>query len=249
MSRTPNRCTGAWRRDQSGLGLIELLVVIAISLLMLAGLFSIVYGTRQNYLAQNQLAQLQDSERLAMNLITSIVQTGGYFPNPTVNTLTGSLPAAGNFTAAGQAYFGQTVAGNDQLYVRYVAGTNDGVMDCNGNTNSTGANLTDVNYFYIANNQLVCQVTANGVAKAAQPLVNGVTGMAIQYGVNVNNDGNNSAEQYLTAGNMLPAYWNQVVSVRITLTFANPLTGQTAAGPGPVAAPTLNRTIDLLNRI
>jgi len=243
MTRTPVRPIGAWRRPQSGLGLIELLVVIAISLLMLAGLFSIVYGTRQNYLAQNQLAQLQDSERLAMNLITSIVQTGGYFPNPTVNTLIGSLPPAGAFTAAGQAYFGATVGANDQIYVRYVAGTNDGVMDCNGNTNGTGASLTEVNYFYVANNQLVCQVTANGVAKAAQPLVNGVTGMAIQYGVNVNNDGTNSAEQYLTAGAMLPAYWNEVVAVRITLTFTNPVPGQAGA------APTLSRTIDLLNRI
>jgi len=248
MTRTSHRHIAAGRRKQSGLGLMELLVVILISLLMLAGLFSIVYGTRQNYLAQNQLAQLQDSERLAMNLITSIVQTGGYFPNPTVNTLIGSLPAAGNFAAAGQAYFGQTVAGNDQLYVRYVAGTNDGVMDCNGNTNGTGASYVDVNYFYVANNQLVCQVTANGVANAPQPLVNGVTGMTIQYGVNVNNDGNNSAEQYLTAASMAP-YWNLVVSVRITLTFANPLTAQTAAGSAPVVAPTLTRTIDLLNRI
>ncbi|HXW65021.1 MAG TPA: prepilin-type N-terminal cleavage/methylation domain-containing protein, partial [Burkholderiaceae bacterium] len=147
MTRTSHRHIAAGRRKQSGLGLMELLVVILISLLMLAGLFSIVYGTRQNYLAQNQLAQLQDSERLAMNLIASIVQTGGYFPNPTLNTLVGSLPAAGNFAAAGQAYFGQTVAGNDQLYVRYVAGTNDGVMDCNGNTNGTGASLIDINYF------------------------------------------------------------------------------------------------------
>lgn len=248
MTRARNRRTAAWMRKQSGMGLIEFLVVILISILMLMGLFSIVYGTRQNYLAQNQLAQLQDSERLAMNLITSIVQTGGYFPNPTVNTLASSLPIAVNFAAAGQAYYGVTVAGNDQLYVRYVAGTNDGVMDCNGNTNGTGASLTDVNYFYIANNQLVCQVTANGVAKAPQPLVNGVTGMTIQYGVNVNNDGNSSAEQYLTAAGMAP-YWNQVVSVRITLTFANPLTFQTAAGPVPVATPTLSRTIDLLNRI
>ncbi len=249
MMRARDRRSSTCLRNQAGVGLVELLVVIAISLLMLAGLFSIIYGTRQNYLAQNQLAQLQDSERLAMNLLTSIVQTGGYFPNPTVNTAVGSLPVSGLFTLPGQAYFGATVAGNDQLYVRYVAGTNDGVMDCNGDTNSTGANLTDVNYFYIANNQLVCQVTAGAAAKAAQPLVNSVTGMAIQYGVNVLNDGTNSAEQYFTAANMQPAYWNEIVSVRITLTFANPLTGQTGVGAAPVAAPTLTRTIDLLNRI
>jgi len=242
------RATSAVRRAQSGIGLVELLVVILISLLMLAGLFSIVFGTRQNYLAQNQLAQLQDSERLAMNLMTSVIQTGGYFPNPTANTLAAALPPSGNF-ASGQAYYGVTVGAADQLYVRYVAGTNDGVMDCNGNTNGTANPLTDVNYFYVANNQLVCQVTANGVAQPPQPLVNGVTGMTILYGVNVNNDGNSSAEQYLSAPSMTPAYWNEVVSVRITLTFASPLTGNTRPGQQAVAAPTLTRTIDLLNRI
>jgi len=232
--------------------MVELLVVILLSLLMLAGLFSMVYGTRQNYLAQNGLAQLQDSERLAMTLLTSVIQTGGYYPNPLNTRLNTALPVAlPLFANAGQAYFGATVGANDQIYVRYQAGTNDGVMDCNGNTNGTANPLTDVNWFYIANNQLVCQVTANGVAQLAQPLVNGVTGMTILYGVNVNNDGNNSAEQYLNAAAMAatPAYWNQVVSVRITLTFANPLTGVTAPGAAPVAPPTLTRTIDLLNRI
>jgi len=248
MKSAAARSAGALRRAQTGIGLVELMVVVLISLFMLAGLFSIVYGTRQNYLAQNQLGQLQDSERLAMTLITSVVQTGGYFPNPTVNTLNAALPPSGNF-AAGQAYFGVTGATGDQLYVRYQAGTNDGVMDCNGNTNGTAASIVDINYFYVANNQLVCQVTANGVAQPPQPLVNGVTGMTILYGVNVNNDGNSSAEQYLSAAAMTPAFWSQVVSVRITLTFANPLTPQTAPGPGAVAGPTLSRTIDLLNRI
>ena len=249
MRRTAGGPVPAPRRVQSGLGIIELLVVILISLLMLTGLFSIVYGTRQNYLAQNQLGQLQDSERLAMNLVANVVQTGGYFPNPTAVTVIQALPAAAVFASAGQAFFGVTSAAGDQIYVRYVAGPGDGVMDCNGNTNGGAAAITDINLFYVANNQLLCQVTVSGVARPPQPLVNGVTGMTILYGVNVNNDGNNSAEQYFSAPSMLPAYWNQLVSVRVTLTFANPLTGATAPGAGQVAAPTLTRTIDLLNRI
>jgi type IV pilus assembly protein PilW len=233
---------------QSGMGLIELMVAILISLLMLLGLFSIVYGTRQNYLAQNQLGQLQDSERLAMTLLTNVVQTGGYFPDPTVSTAATRLPAVTvlgiPFANAGQPIYG--VAG-DQIYVRYVAGTADGVMDCNGATNTTAAPLSLINTFYVNNSQqLVCQVIANGVAGTVQPLVNGITTMNVLYGVDTNGDG--SADEYLAAAAMTAPNWNAVVSVRIQLTFTDPLTGATAPGSGPAVNPQLVRTIDFLNR-
>jgi len=247
MKRLPSRSIRAARR-QRGMGLVELLVVMLISLFMMMGLFSIVYGTRTNYMAQNQLSQLQDSERLAMNLISNVVQTGGYFPNPATTTAAAALPPA---TIAGIAFAsGQAISGvaGDQIYVRYVAGTNDGIMDCNGQTNTTGAALTDVNTFYVnGSQQLVCQVIANGVPGAVQPVVNGVTGMAVMYGVDVNAD--LSADEYQTAAQVNAAgAWNNVVSVRVTLTFANALAGAAAPGAGAAPQPTLTRVIDLLNK-
>lgn len=247
MKRSPFRLIHG-PRAQRGIGLIELLVVMLISLFMMMGLFSIVYGTRTNYLAQNQLSQLQDGERLAMNILSGVVQTGGYFPNPATTTATAALPAA---TIAGVAFAsGQAISGvaGDQIYVRYVAGTNDGIMDCNGQTNTTGAALTNVNTFYVnGSQQLVCQVIANGVAGAVQPVVNGVTAMAVMYGVDVNAD--LSADEYRTAAQVTAAgAWNNVVSVRVTLTFANALTGAAAPGSAAAAQPTLTRVIDLLNK-
>lgn len=238
----------AVRRSQAGLGMIELLVVMLISLLMLMGLFSIVYGSRTNYQAQNQVGQLQDSERLAMSVLANVVQTGGYFPNPATSTPNTALlggASAGVTWAGGQALSG--VAG-DQIYVRYAAGSADGVMDCNGQTNTTGGTVIDINTFYVnANQQLVCQVYANGVASAVQPLVNGVTAMTVLYGVDTNSD--LSADRYMTAAQVTAAAaWLAVVSVKVTLTFANPLTGSTAPGAGTPALPTLTRTIDLLNK-
>jgi type IV pilus assembly protein PilW len=231
------------RRAQTGAGLIELMIAVAISMILLFGLFSVLYGTRQTFTAQNQFAQLQDNERMAMTLLANVVQTGGYFPNPTTSTLAAALPVSGNFTA-GQAVYG--VAG-DQILVRYAAGTADGVMDCTGQTNAGGATAIDVNTFYVLNNQLVCQATDNGVAGAPLALVNNVTAMSILYGVDTNADG--SADRYLTAGAMTAAAWNTVVSVRISLTFANPLTGNTGVGTSAATAGvlTLTRTIDLFN--
>lgn len=236
------------RARQSGIGLLELLVVIAISLFMLAGLFSMVYGTRQNFLAQNQLAQLQDSERLAMNLVTNVVQTAGYFPNPATSTSTQALPVVtGVFATAGQSVYGTTPTTGDQLAIRYVAGSNDGVMDCNGQTNGSGASQTDINLLYVdvVNKQLVCQVTANGVAGAANPLVSGVSGMAVLYGVDTNGDG--AVDQYMTATQVNTANsWLSVLSVRVTLTFSYQLAGMTAGSATNTVQ--LTRNIDLLNR-
>lgn len=238
-------CGAPARRAQAGAGLIELMVAIMISMILLFGLFSFVYGTRQTFTAQNQFAQLQDNERMAMTLLANVVQTGGYFPNPTATTLAAALPASGNF-AGGQSIYG--VAG-DQIQVRYAAGTADGVMDCTGQTNTGAATVIDINTFYInaATNQLVCQVSVNGVAGVPVALVNGVTGMAILYGVDTNGDG--SADEYLAAGAMNAAAWNTVVSLQIQLTFSNPLTGATRTGTTAATAGvlTLTRTIDVLN--
>jgi type IV pilus assembly protein PilW len=246
------------RARQSGLGLIELMVVVLISLIMMAGLLALVFGSRQNFTAQFQMAQLQDNERLAMTLVTNVLQTGGYFYDPALQKPAAAFPAStanGTNFAGGQYVYGTgNYTGNDQIYVRYYVGPNngsassDGTMDCTGATNpSTSAPLMDVNYFYInaATNQLMCQVNGG----TAQPLVSGVTAMNILYGVAT--AGTTSAVQYVTAaalnGPSPPATWTQVVSAQVKLTFT---TVATSAGANimPMTV-TLTRTIDLLNRV
>lgn len=237
------RAAGALR--QAGMGMIELLIVILISLFMLAGMFALVYGSRQNFLAQNQLAQLQDSERLALTILAQVVQSAGYYPNPTVATSTQALPATGVFGAAGQSVYGVT---GDAVTVRYVEGTSDGVMDCTGQTNTSGAAMNKWNTFAVVGGQLVCTVTSNGIAGAAVPLVSGVTAMTVLYGVDQNGD--SSADQYLPAAAVTAAgSWNSVVSVKVSLTFANPTTGTNTQMAANAAALTITRNIDLLNRI
>jgi type IV pilus assembly protein PilW len=243
------------RHAQAGLSMIELLVAVAISLLMLMGLFSIVYGTRQNFLAQNQLGILQDNERMAMTLLTNVIQTAGYFANPQSATQSGALPvdSTNHFTTAGQSIYGTaaTTGTSDQISVRYLAGTNDGVMDCQGQTNSSGAAQMDVNTFWVdtVNQQLKCTATDGTAAATTQVLVTNVTNMTVSYGVAA--AGTTSAVQYISSANMTAANWASVVSVQVTLTFANPLTGTIAATGGNAAnfPPTLTRTIDLLNTV
>ena len=240
-----------------------MMVVMVIAILMLFGLFSIQYGTRQNYLAQNQLTQMEDGERLAVTDLASVVQEAGYFPDPTVESEATALPVAslpnvsGQPFSAGQGVFGISSQTNgvetDVLYARYKTAPTDGIMDCTGATNASGADEIVVNEFSVINNQLVCTVSDNGGAMTTYPLVSNVSGMTVEYGVDTNNDG--SADEYLaasviTATNSATVNWNNVVSAKVVLTFATPFTGVAAVGAPGVIAPsiTLARTISLLSR-
>jgi len=225
------------------MGLIELLIAMALGLVIVAGMLSVLYGTRSTSLAQNGIAQMQDDQRLALMMLTNTVQGAGYFPNPLTSTLTAELPANSTFANAGQSVAGATgaAAPGDTLRVRYEAGVGDGTMDCNGRGNTSGANLVMVNTFSVdVNSNLICSV--NGAAAVA--LAGSVQNFQVFYGVDTDGDG--STDRYIAAGAMTTANWNNVVSVRITLTFNNPLAGQ----PGqPNTLAPITQVIALLSRV
>jgi type IV pilus assembly protein PilW len=228
---------------QIGMGLIELLIAMAIGLAIVGGMLSMLTSTRATSLAQTGMSQLQDDQRLALMMLTNTVQGAGYFPNPLTSTLNTELPANATFVNAGQSVAGATgaAAPGDTLVVRYEAGTADGSMDCNGRGNTSGANLMMVNTFSVdANNNLVCSV--NGAA--AQALAGSVQNFAVFYGVDTNADG--SVDRYIAAGAMTTANWNNVISVRVTLTFLNPLAGQ--PGQANTLAP-ITQVIALLSKV
>lgn len=237
------------RKNQQGFGLIELFIGIAISLFLLAGLVTLFAGTRQNFDAQGKLSQLQDDQRMAMGMLSMVIQEAGYYPGPTTTVATTAFPADTGtpitFGSAGQSISGTSTSGSpDTVSVRYMASaagstSSDSIMDCNGGTNSsTTLSAIYVNKFAVnSQNELTC--TVNGAT--ARSLVGGVSNLAVLYGVDP--DGNGSINQYLSASNMTSALWPTVRSIKVTLTFLNPLAGQ----PGQAATLPFTRIISLMN--
>jgi type IV pilus assembly protein PilW len=233
-------------RAQRGFTLVELMVTVAIALFLLYGLVTIVETVRRTSLDQQSLAQLQDQQRFAMTVLTDVIQAGGYFPDPTAWTPASSLPAVAPF-AQGQPFFGthNAAAPGDTIGVRYRTALNDGVINCTGGSN-TAFNPSHVytNSFSVsAAGQLQCAL--DGAAPV--PLVSGVTNLTIYFGVKRNfaiTDYN--VDTYLTADQMLAADWNNVSSVRIILTFTNPL----YKGPGTGQPPTItfDRVVEVMAR-
>jgi type IV pilus assembly protein PilW len=225
-------------RGQNGFTVVELLIALLIGLFLLGGLLTLVQDSRRSFAGQNALSQLQDSERLAMTMMTDVIQTAGYFPNPTLNTAIIALPAAG-VMAAGQSLVGtgafNAAAPGDTITVRYATTSGDGVLNCIGGTNTSGAAapLLYTNVFSVVNGQLVC--TLNGTVYPLVGAVNGTAGgiivnnLSIRYGISNGGTAGNVNEYVDATG--VPV-WTQVISVQITLTFNNPLWSAANVGQG-----------------
>lgn len=231
---------------QSGFGLIELMIALAISLFMLLG-FSVVFlNLQQSFGAQNQLAQLQDSERFILTALTTTIENAGFFPDPVRSTAETFLPAAtasyGSFSA-GQGLVGADGApgGSDTVTARYVSASGTGLLDCLGAANTSGHDLVMTNTFSIsASNELLCS-TDGGATTVA--LVGGVAAMSALYSVDT--DGNGQAYQVLKASEVIAGdYWGRVKTVRITVAMLNPY----AAQAGQPATLSWQQTINVMNK-
>lgn len=236
-----------FRRLQKGFSLVELMVAMAIALFLIGGVLTVFGNTRNTYTSQNKLAQLQDDQRLAMTLITDVVQAAGYFPEPVAMTADGEFPTA-TITAAGQAITfgtaGQAIAGatnattaGDIIAVRYETnGTllNDNVVDCTGTISAAKIVLTNT-FSLDANNNLLCTVDG----KPPIQLVSGVTNLQVWYGLKTDfTVDDNQVDTYVPTADMQTADWPNIISLRVKLTFKNPLFGT----PGQTAA--TSQTLD-----
>jgi type IV pilus assembly protein PilW len=249
---------------QRGVGLVEILVALVVALFLLLGLATIFATTESTYGSQQSLSTLQDSERLAVILLTNAIQTGGYFPNPDTTTSATAFPVVAPYMIAGQPVSG-TTGPPDTVRARYITAPADPIENCNGgnklnvnggaNPNPVGgANVSYDNVFSIgidpATNVSSLQCSVNGAA--AKSLVDGITSMTVLYGVDTTASPppGGSATTYMTAAavsawNGGQSAWNYVKSVRITLTFLNPLAGP----PGQPATLPYTTTIPVMNRL
>jgi type IV pilus assembly protein PilW len=235
-------------RHARGFTLIELMITVSIALFLVGGLLTILQNVRVTYNNQQALVQLQDEQRFALMVLTDAVQSAGYFPNPTAQDINSAFPASGNF-GADAVFYGTHTAGaadnvaTDTLSTRFVTALGYGPVLCNGTDSSTVAgtnNYTET--FSLVAGQLMCSV--NGAAPVA--LVNNVTAMAVYYGVKRDValvDYN--VDTYETFDNVNASDSQNISTVRVVLTFVNPLAGQTTSQPATI---TLERVIEVMSR-
>ena len=213
-------------RRQRGFTLVELMVTVAIALFLLGGLVYVVQTVRNTYSNQQALVQLQDQQRFAITLLTDVIQSGGYYDSPVTDTAASALPLdAANGFVSGQAFAGTQGAAapapGDTIAVRFRTAQRDGIINCTGGQNTAfSPNHVYTNTFSVANGQLRCSL--DGAAPV--PLVSGVVNLQVYYGVKRLLPATDyNVDTYAQANAMQPADWSTVGSVRLIVTFANPL--------------------------
>lgn len=252
--------------SQNGFTLIELMISLLIALFLLGGLVTLVGAMKITSGTQDNLSQMQDNERLAMTLITDVVQSAGYFPDPHTS-LNLAFPAvittspipdvfnkqqSVNGTGAGAA-----VSPGDTLTVRYQTSGTDGVINCLGATSALP--VTFVNQFSInvATGNLQCILTVMDtfgvvVSVTSADLVSNVANFQVYYGLKTNAaQATLSADAYLDANQVSALFqapdsgWTQIQTVKIAVTFTNLLANQS----GQAAVPTIlfMRVVDVMN--
>jgi type IV pilus assembly protein PilW len=246
------------RGAQHGFTLVELMVTVAIALFLLYGLVTTVQNVRQTSLNQQKLAQLQDAQRFAMTVVTDVIQAGGYFPDPTLQSLNSfgvwGATANSDALAPGQVFgglYGGGVQPGDRIDVRFMTASGDGVLNCLGGTNVSGATQTYVNTFSVVlepanvgGGDLQCSL--NGVAPVT--LVSGVVNLQIYYGVKRNPTPiDYNVDTYLRPDQMTAADWPTISSVKVIMTFVNPLYTGLAGSTIPQYI-TLDRVVEVMAR-
>ncbi|HEY4066673.1 MAG TPA: PilW family protein [Burkholderiaceae bacterium] len=223
------------RSIESGFSLIELMIAVTIGLFISAALGAVFINTKSAFSSQDQLAQLEDNERLAMTLLTSSIQAAGFFPNPNQFTRVQALPAYSVPNSTAQFLAGQGIAGvsggangvGEVLATQFAALSTDLQSSCLGDsaTSATVPTVIASVFSVSATNDLQCTVYLKGsltpTPAGTNALVSGVKSFTVLYGVDAAGTGGNSATQYMAASSMT-GLWKFAKTAQITINFVNP---------------------------
>lgn len=217
------------RSIEAGFSLVELMIAVTIGLFITAALGAVFINSKSAFNSQDQLAQLQDGERLAMTLLTSTVQLAGYYPTPNQTTKLAQLPlgtavpgSAATFSASAGVVGASNGATGDLLATRYSVVASDSQTSCLGDAPAGATPVAYINVFSVsAGGDLQCQTSGGANDGALVSLVSGVASMTVMYGIDPTGTGNPT--QYATAAGVTAANaWAGVKTAQITINFKNP---------------------------
>lgn len=204
---------------QAGFSLVEIMVALTIGIVLLLGVTQIFLTASRSGVTNSDLARVQESGRIALELISKELRRAGY---------KGCGSSKSALTTGGITYPGQAIsggAGNITVnYARLDAAGNFPARDCN-NQRLAAHQVT----FSNCGTALCIQSSDSG----GQQQLTANTQMAVSYGwLRVNN--------IVWGVPATAAEWADVQVVKVALTVTNP--------PGDVSR-TFSSTIDLRNRL
>ena len=172
-----------------GMSLIELLVALVICGMVVAGIYRVFIAQSRAYTVQDQVVEVQQSVRSAMEILLRDLRMTGFDYDNTPITITTPIvtPLSENAMTVTYEYYDKTVPQYQKHTVAY--------------------------WRDAPTSRLIRQLTVNDVARPQENLLENVEVLNFTYGVDVNEDG--ALENWVSAGGVGTS---KVVAVRVTLT-------------------------------
>jgi prepilin-type N-terminal cleavage/methylation domain-containing protein len=197
--------------NKKGVTLIELLVVLVISGIIIAGIYRMFIGQTRAYTVQEQVVEVQQNIRGAMELMLRDVRMAGYTSNVSPVTLSTSI-FPGNAS--------MTTVSDDAIRVEYQ--TND---------KSDGHGIRNIVVYYIKNGNELWRYTDIDGTTTDEPFLENVNALTFTYGVDgivgldtsqdgamddQNADGKIDDNDWITAATVSAGNLN-IIAIRISL--------------------------------
>jgi type IV pilus assembly protein PilW len=256
MSEKPMRQCLPRRNEQMGYSLVELMVAVVIALFLLGGMFNVLQGTRNTSNNQSALAQLQDNERMAIGIMTDVIKEAGYYPGAMNKSPTDEFQGAAPFSVPGQVVTGgdnpDGTSFGTTITVGYQPDSTGTVLGCLGSVTPPITNIHT--YQFRVKQETVGSSTVNTLECSVDgatpvPLVSDVNSVDFSYGIA---SGGSNTNTYATATALNSGTasfdWSAVRSVKMTLTFPNPLYGQPGATQSTQSTITFTRVVSIQSK-
>ena len=148
-----------WTLRKTGFSLIELLAGILISAVLLAGLYSVLFSQQQAFSAQEQIAEMNQNIRGALDLMTREIRLAGYKTSTsTFNGIATATPDSIQILAD-LNQDGDVADADENIIYTYNSGT---MQICrNGVGLPVADNITSLSFQYTLKNGTVTSAPAN----------------------------------------------------------------------------------------
>ena len=210
------------RHRSRGLSMIEILVGLVVGLVMLAGMSSLVVGSRQTSRSERQLLEMQATGRIAIDVMGREIRKAGFRANRE-RSLSEVFPAAGAPFGTASAVVAASAAA-DGLSVRFQGSGDSWTSDCLGNAVGAGHDIWET--IWLQDGALQCRVrNLSTNTEQTLALIPQVEAMAISFGIDDDGDGFADASRSAAA----VTNWSRVASVNVQLLIVSSEDGLTEA--------------------
>jgi type IV pilus assembly protein PilW len=160
------------RARQNGLSLIEMMIGLVLGLIVISAVMNMYAGSSRSSAFSTGLQTMQENGRYGVSVLQRGLRLAGYSPDVVIDPIDIAN------------------SGNDKVVVRIRQ-----AFDCNGiDTAAVGGIAINTYELDAANQQITC--TGNSATASAMPIVEGVDGFRILYGIDGNDDGD-APEEYI----------------------------------------------------